>query len=108
MFNPFVLVLLLPDSVKTVERWSRQRIIPSYTFGARCIRYDAAEVRQALRKFEKPALRRLPRGNYKPRPRAPETRYEAQQLELRVAPEDPSQLALSFLTPSTKADLPSD
>ena len=92
-------------SRKSVERWTYQRIIPSYAFGPRCLRFDPGEVRQALRKFERPALRRLPRGNYRPKPRAPAARYEAHQMELRLAPEDPTQLALPLIMPgSAKAD----
>jgi len=78
----------------TVERWSRARYIPSYTFGHRCVRYDIQEVKSALLKFQRPALRRLPRGNYQPRRKPTTTRFEAQQMELRFAPEDPSQLML--------------
>jgi len=90
-------------SRKTVERWTYQRIIPSYSFSPRCLRFDPSEVRQALRKFERPALRRLPRGNYRPKPRAPTARYEAQQMEMRFAPEDPSQLILSLFLPPPAA-----
>jgi hypothetical protein len=91
-------------SLKTVERWSGQRIIPSYRFTTRCVRFDPGEVRAALRKFEKPALRRLPRGNYRSKPRAPVARYEAQQTELRFVPDDPSQLSFPFIAPKSDRD----
>jgi Helix-turn-helix domain len=96
-------------SKKTVERWTYRRIIPSYNFSPRCLRFDPGEVRQALRKFERPALRRLSRGTYRPKPRAPVARYEAQQMEMRFAPEDSSQLILPLaLTPSPDTGTPSD
>jgi excisionase family DNA binding protein len=87
-------------SLKTIERWVGERIIPNYRLGRRCVRFDVALVREALRKFERPALRRLPaRGVYRLKPRAPVARYEAEQTELRFTPEDPLQLALPFTPP---------
>ncbi len=89
-----VLAIRLGVSAKTVERWTHARIIPCFRFGERCVRYDTSEVRHALRKFEHPALRRLPRGNYQPKRRPPKGRFEAQQLELPFKAEDPGQLQL--------------
>jgi excisionase family DNA binding protein len=85
-------------SLATVERWVSQRFIPSYAFGKRCVRFDASEVRTALRKFERPALRRLPRGNYRAKARPPITRHEAEQLEFKFVPEDPAQLVMDLAT----------
>jgi excisionase family DNA binding protein len=91
-----LLALRLGVSAKTVERWTRARVIPCYRFGKRCVRYDSSEVRHALRKFEQPALRRLPRGNYQSRRRPPKVRFEAQQLELPFQAEDQDQLQLGL------------
>ena len=99
-----VLSRRLGVSLKTVERWSRARVIPSYRFGERCVRYDPSEVRHALRKFEHPALRRLPRGIYQPKRRPPKGRFEAQQMELPFKAEDPGQLQLGLtLDPAAPA-----
>jgi excisionase family DNA binding protein len=88
------LALRLGVSLKTIERWVRQRIVPNYRLGRRCVRFDTAEVREALAKFQRPALRRLPtRGIYRPKPRVLTSRHEAQQLDLRFT-EDPCQLGL--------------
>ena len=88
-------------SIKTIERWVRQRLIPSYRLGRKCTRYDVTAVLAALEKFQRPALKRLPQRIYSPRKRSPKARYEAQQLELRFGA-DPNQLALGLAFPEVE------
>jgi excisionase family DNA binding protein len=84
----------LSVSRATIDRWVSRRIIPCYAMGNRCIRFDFQEVRQALTKFGRPALRRLPRGNYCRRRRI-RSRFEAVQMELTLC-DNPDQLLLSI------------
>jgi excisionase family DNA binding protein len=81
-------------SQATIDRWVSGRIIPCYKFGARCVRFDYQEVREALSKFGNPARRRLPRGTYRPKGRP---KFRAEQLNLPFQWEDPSQLLLGLL-----------
>jgi excisionase family DNA binding protein len=80
-------------SQATVDRWVSGRIIPCYKFGARCVRFDYQEVREALSKFGNPARRRLPRGTYRPKRKS---RFHAEQLSLPFWSEDPAQLLLGL------------
>ncbi len=86
-------------SVATVERWTARRIIPCYRLGQRCLRFDYGEVRAALAKFGRPALRRLERGTYKPRRKQPRARFEAVQIELCFKRDDPAQILLPLDAP---------
>lgn len=82
----------------TVDRWVSKRIIPAYRFGNRCTRFDGNEVRAALKKFERPAFRRLARGMYKPKA-SKLIRFEAEQLEFLFFQDDPAQLLLEGIIP---------
>jgi excisionase family DNA binding protein len=84
-------------SISCVDRWIRARRIPLYELGARCVRFDYSEVRAALAKFERAALRRFPRDTYKPRRRLKV--YRAEQLALPFGPEDPAQGCFPFMAP---------
>jgi hypothetical protein len=84
----------LSVSQATIERWTASKIIPSYKFGSRCVRYDYTEVRSALSKFEIPAYRRLPRGPFAHRRKPSREVVRWVQAEFALTWEDPSQLLL--------------
>lgn len=93
-------------SRKTVERWVQTKIVPSYRFGHRCVRFDFGEVRSALSRFERLAFRRLPRGRYQPRRK--NRRFEAVQLELEFPRTDLNQLLLTLPVAAIPGEEPSE
>ncbi len=97
-YNPLIdgneLKGLLGVSQATIERWVSARIIPSFRFGRKCVRFDYLAVRNALAKFEKPAYRRLPRGPYSVRREKSKPTEDPIQLELLLRSDDPAQLLL--------------
>jgi hypothetical protein len=42
----------LSVSPRTIDNWSRQKLIPVHRFSSRLIRYDASKVESALEKYE--------------------------------------------------------
>jgi excisionase family DNA binding protein len=89
-------------SVATLERWTARRIVPCYRLGQRCLRFDYGEVRAALTKFGRPALRRLERGPYKPRRNSTRTKFYAVQTELCFQRDDPAQILLPLDAPGSE------
>jgi predicted DNA-binding transcriptional regulator AlpA len=85
----------LDISISCIDRWIKARRIPVYNLGDKCIRFDFVEVRTALAKFERPALRRFARSTYRPRRRFRHQRL--QQLMLPIQPDDPAQGLFPFM-----------
>lgn len=89
------LARLLSVSVSGVDRWQRSRRIPVYVLGDHCVRYDYAQVRASLEKFQRPGLLRFPRQVYRRRPKP--VRTIAEQLPLALGePSDPKQVWFPF------------
>ena len=85
----------LDVSISCIDRWLRARRIPVYDLGSRCVRFDFAEVRASLGKFERSALKRFPRQTYRPRRRFRHQRLK--QLMLPIQPDDPAQGRFAFM-----------
>jgi excisionase family DNA binding protein len=85
-----------------ISKWRRQRRIPAYKFGRRCVRFDYPEVVRILAAYKIPAWEKFKRR----RPARPRPVFNApvHQIQAELRFEDPRQLLLFPEVPRHQED----